>query len=388
MFRSVRDTASSEAQYAWSQAVEHAVIKRDNMFGLFSAGHLSFEHGEKDGPVNIHVGDDRAVQVPRAQLESLRSGCKSWAALDPLLDEGDLFRSLLVDVGRAANNSNFRASPLFEPKGTHSVVVVPIGGMHLTDKPLILGDCCVIGHAQEATEFAIADMGKAVSRALGGFRYPSHTLWLENYMAAENDPYLGDEIYDQIAADGGWMPLMAAFAMPTFGSPARARSVATTQALSAAAWLLSDAESAFSWGLDLPWIPDFDGDREPYSIHGNFGPQVLHLGGRTGDPRLATTEEWSSPPSSVDLNQVIEIRGTDTFLQLVGQATAPTIGAHRRLLEACSLTYSAVRTSPYFAGAAALRAALALFDRGQIEPAEQPIFEALTNHVGALPRAI
>lgn len=99
--------------------------------------------------------------------------------LEPRLDAEELFEGLLIDAARAATNPRFGENPLFSPNGTYSIVTGPIGGMYLAKGPLILGTNCVIGHAEVATEDAIAEMGRAATRLLGGFRFPSDTVWSE-----------------------------------------------------------------------------------------------------------------------------------------------------------------------------------------------------------------
>ena len=337
--------------------------------GLLGAG--SFSLSNDSDTRAVHVDDDVVVKIPSELQDRLRIACQRWAETDSRLEPESLLRALLTDVGRAVTTHRGRISPLFNGNGLHSIVVVPIGGMYYVETPLILGDRCVIGHVCDLTEDAIREMGARADRSISAFRFPDDTVWLEDYFAARNDEVIGDEIYATLEAEEGWMPLVAAFLMPTFGPHATTRTFSATQALIAAAWLLSEDPNA-----NLPWILDFDGPRTPHFCEDDGTTlEMINLDGSSQQPGIAQTSTLHFRFAPVDLFEIVSDHRDAPLRRIAACATDDNYSGSA-LLTACELVYAAGRSS-LSARQTALQAASNTMSTVELHPDERLLRDAL-----------
>jgi hypothetical protein len=167
--------------------------------------------------------------------------------LELLRETGRVLRSADVDRSAASLMDRLRRYV------RKSVVVVPVGGMYSsTQSPLEFERRVVVGHVSQETERAIADLARSQSLDLAGFRFTHDAWWTEEFLAAEADPYIAEELAQDEAARGTWQPLVVAVALDGVGDRARYMATVCTEALIGAALALDDPRNLD--GAAPPWI--------------------------------------------------------------------------------------------------------------------------------------
>jgi hypothetical protein len=250
--------ARDEHEALWSGLVEGAHLEPHHDI-FVSAGLPTID--DEDAGAKLALDARHDVILDREGWRACRALAMSLAE-DPYFsiraDFSDLNVELMREVGRVLRSpeTHVTAGTLVERLRayvTASVVVVPLGGIYSSaPDPIRLGDRVVVGHVSREMERAIGDLARSYSSDLSGFRFTDEAWWTEEFLAAEADKSIAEELEEQEADGRSWQPLAVAVAVEGVGGPATYIATVAAEALVGAALALGDPEH-LTW-VAPPWV--------------------------------------------------------------------------------------------------------------------------------------
>lgn len=342
------EVATDDLRRTWRALIAGAHARRRAGGRTLGPLALPYYMGEGlDEPLLVDVDEDATVVFPPTEVEQFKRATHRWAGSESSMgrvDGDDLLRVALEAAAAAISGNGRTDAALDAVLSTRwaAVVAVPMGGAFLIGGPQRLGRRAVLGHVDRHTERLVADLALGWYPPLEGFNFNYKAEWSEQFLAAEHDSDIADEIDERLSDENGWTPLVLALALDTVGARAEVEAVAAAQALAGAMHLLARKTFADSLGgVLMPWVLDLDGPSEAYFPNDEAAavPTALRVDTCSRPRGSPDTTTWLGRHQPVDVEQLIEHGYGEALTAVVAGALnrGSPLDQRARVARACQL---------------------------------------------------